>query len=201
MLLRRSYSENFYFFTDYINEKIRKNVLNFNKIAIVYNQVSIIDLKRFLIIKNFCKSNNIKLYMLDNLRIAKKFNLDGLVLSHNNYKISYLISAKSKKNNFNIIGKAHNQREYYFKKRQNCKNIILSPVFKNKKYTDNQLLGIIKFNLLSKNWEKNVFALGGISFLNLKKLQMTKIKGFAFNTLINNPQIKKPVLFFKRERV
>jgi hypothetical protein len=63
------------------------------------------------------------------------------------------------------------------------------------------LLGIIKFNLLSQNWENNVFALGGISFLNLKKLQMTKIKGFAFNTLINNPQIKKPVLFFKRERV
>jgi thiamine monophosphate synthase len=64
------------------------------------------------------------------------------------------------------------------------------------------LLGIIKFNLLSKNWENNVFALGGISFLNLKKLQMTKIKGFAFNSLItNNPQIKKPVLFFRRERV
>ena len=202
MLLRRFYSEKFYFFTDYINEQICKNVLKFDNIVIVYNQVSIIDLNKFVTIKNFCKSNNIKLYILDNLKVAQKFNLDGVVLSHNNYKVSYLISANSKKNNFKIIGKAHNQKEYYFKKKQNCQNIILSSVFKNKKYKDHQLLGIIKFNLLSKNWKNNVFALGGINLVNFKKLQMTKIKGFAFNSLItNNPQIKKPVLFFRRERV
>jgi len=199
MLLQKSYFENYYFFTNFINEQISKNLLNFYNLTIVYNESKIIDLKKFLIIKKFCKYYNIKLYILDNLKIAQKYKLDGLVLSHNNYKVSYLASTTLKKNNFKIIGKVHNQKEYYFKQQQKCKNIILSPIFKNNKYKNHQLLGIIKFNLLSMNWKKNIYALGGINYLNLKNLQMTKIRGFAFNNLIYNTQIKNPLFpFLKR---
>ena len=114
MQLNKFYSENFYFFTSYINEQISKNVLKFKNIAIVYNETTINDLKNFLIIKKFCKYNNLKLYILDNLRTAYQFNLDGIVLSHTNKRLIFLNKITFKKN-FKVIGKVHNQREYYFK--------------------------------------------------------------------------------------
>jgi thiamine monophosphate synthase len=199
MQLNKFYFENFYFFTKHINEQIGKNVLKFKKIAIVYNETHINDLEKFLIIKNFCKNNNIKLYILDNLIIAYRFNLDGIVLSHNNKRVLPFNKILSKKK-FKIIGKVHNQRDYYFKTRQKCENIILSPIFTNKKYTDSQLLGVIKFNLITKDWGKNLFALGGVNNSNSSKLKVTKIQGYGFNNFINYPKIKKPVLFFTKGR-
>jgi len=194
MQLNKFYSENFYFFTSYINEQISKNVLKFKNIAIVYNETSVNDLKNFLIIKKFCEFNNLKLYILDNLRAAYQFNLDGIVLSHTNKRLIFLNKITFKKK-FKVIGKVHNQREYYFKIKQNCKNIILSPIFSNKKYTNNQLLGVVKFNLISNHWQENTFAMGGINSSNFKRIKKTKINGIGFNNFINNPEIKKPVLF------
>jgi thiamine monophosphate synthase len=194
MQLNKFYSENFYFFTSYINEQISKNVLKFKNIAIVYNETSVNDLKNFLIIKKFCEYNNLKLYILDNLRAAYQFNLDGIVLSHTNKRLIFLNKITFKKK-FKVIGKVHNQREYYFKIKQNCKNIILSPIFSNKKYTNNQLLGVVKFNLISNHWQENTFAMGGINSSNFKRIKKTKINGIGFNNFINNPEIKKPVLF------
>jgi len=200
MQLNKFYSENFYFFTSHINQQISKNVLKFKKIAVVYNETSVNDLKNFLIIKKFCKYNNLKLYILDNLRVAYQFNLDGIVLSHNNKRVIFLNKINYKKE-FKIIGKVHNQREYYFKKRQNCKSIILSPIFSNKKYSDHQLLGVVRFNLISNYWVENKFAMGGINLSNIKRINETRVQGIGFNNLINNPEIKKPALYFIRGRV
>ena len=55
MQFNKLYTENFYFFTDNINEQICKNVLKFKNISLVYNQKTSIDLKNFLNIKKFCK--------------------------------------------------------------------------------------------------------------------------------------------------
>jgi thiamine monophosphate synthase len=200
MQLNNFYSENFYFFTSHFNEQISKNVLKFKNIAVVYNETSVNDLKNFLIIKKFCKYNNLKLYILDNLRVAYQFNLDGLVLSHNNKRVIFLNKINYKKE-FKIIGKVHNQREYYFKKRQNCKSIILSPIFSNKKYSDHQLLEVVRFNLISNYWVENKFAMGGINLSNIKRINETRVQGIGFNNLINNPEIKKPALYFIRGRV
>jgi thiamine monophosphate synthase len=199
MQLNKFYSENFYFFTRHINEQISKNVLKFKNIAIVYNETSVNDLKNFLIIKKFCKYNNLKLYILDNLKVAYQFNLDGIVLSHTNKGLIFLNKITYKKE-FKVIGKVHNQREYYFKIKQNCKNIILSPIFLNKKYNNNQLLGVVKFNLISKHWRENTFAMGGINSSNFKRIKETKAAGVGFNNFINNPEIKKPVLYCIRGR-
>jgi len=199
MQLNKFYSENFYFFTSHINEQISKNVLKFRNIALVYNETSVNDLKNFLIIKKFCKYNNIKLYILDNIRIAYQFNLDGIVLSHNNKSLIFSNKITCKKE-FKIIGKVHNQKEYYFKIKQNCKNIILSPIFSNKKYTSSQLLGVVKFNLISKNWRASIFALGGVNLSNFRRIKETKAQGLGFNNFINDPKIKKPVYFFCSRR-
>ena len=194
MQLNKFYSENFYFFTSYINEQISKNVLKFRNIAIIYNETNINNINEFLTIRKFCKKNNIKLYILDNPKVAYQYNLDGIVLSHNNKRIVHLNKTVHKKK-FKIIGKVHSQKEYYFKKNQGCKTIILSPVFKNKKYTNNKLLGLTRFNLISSSWGEKLFALGGINYLNFKRIKTTKAKGYAFNNFIYSPKIKKPVLY------
>ena len=98
--------------------------------------------------------------------------------------------------NFKIIGGAHNQWEYFLKRRQGCKDIFFSPLFKNQKYSQNKILKICKFNLIANEWKCNLFALGGINSSNLKKVFMTKSKGIGFVSFINDLKIKKPVYFF-----
>ena len=195
MQFNKFYQENFYFFTTYINEQMIKNVVKFKNIAIIYNNKYIINENNFLEIKNFCKINNIKFFIVDNLRLAIKYKLDGLIISHDN-KRAYLNLSNYKKN-FKLIGKAHSQNEYFFKIKQNCTAVLLSPIFQNLKYNTSKILTISKFNQISKNWKIDVYALGGINFENIKKIKMTKAKGVGFISLISNLKIKKPALFFK----
>jgi thiamine-phosphate pyrophosphorylase len=195
MQFNKCYQENFYFFTTYISEEIIKNVLKFKNIAIIYDNKYIDNENNFLKIKNFCKINNIKFFIVDNLKLAIEYKLDGLIISHDN-KRAYL-NASSYKKNFKIIGKVHSQNEYFCKIRQNCSAVLLSPIFQNLKYNTSKILTIGKFNQISKNWKIDVYALGGINFENIKKIKMTKSKGVGFISLISNLKIKKPVLFFK----
>jgi len=195
MQFNKCYLENFYFFTTYINEQIIKNVVKFKNVAIIYNNKYIDNENNFLKIKNFCKINNIKFFIVDNLKLAIKYKLDGLIISHDN-KRTYLNVSNYKKN-FKIIGKAHTQNEYFFKIKQNCTAVLLSPIFQNLKYNTSKILTISKFNQMSKNWKIDVYALGGINFENIKKIKMTKAKGVGFISSISNLKIKKPVLFFK----
>jgi thiamine monophosphate synthase len=86
-----------------------------------------------------------------------------------------------------VIGSAHNQIEYYFKKEQNCSTITLSPIFLNPKYSQNQILNIQKFNIISLNWMTNLCALGGINNNNFKKIMCTRANSVGFNRAIKNP--------------
>jgi len=88
------------------------------------------------------------------------------------------------KKDFLIIGTAHNQLEYYFKKRQNCKIIALYPIFYNPKFSKNKTLGPIKFNLISQFWNSNLCALGGINETNIKKINITKVSTIAYQRYI-----------------
>jgi thiamine-phosphate pyrophosphorylase len=85
---------------------------------------------------------------------------------------------------FLIVGTAHNQLEYYFKKRQNCKIISLSPIFYNPKFSKNKILGPIKFNLISQIWNADLCALGGINQTNIKKINITKASTIAYQRYI-----------------
>lgn len=195
MQFNKFYQEKFYFFTTYINEQIIKNVVKFKNIAIIYNNKYIDNENNFLKIKNFCKINNIKFFIVDNLKLAIKYKLDGLIISHDN-KRTYL-NINNYKKDFKIIGKVHSQNEYSFKIKQKCTAILLSPIFKNLKYSASKILTINKFNQISKDWKTNVYALSGINFENIKKIKMTKAKGVGFISLISDLKIKKPVLFFQ----
>ena len=183
----------FYFFTDTLNEIITKNIKNFKKLSFIYKSNSINDINHTKInkIKNFCKKNKIPFFISDSFKLAKKYGADGIFLSSAYKKIGNIVL---KKKNFKIIGSAHNQLEYSLKKQQLCEMILLSPLFYNKKYSQNKILNVCKFNLISMNWEKKICALGGINLNNLKKLNMTRSSSAAFISLMKqNGQKKSPL--------
>ena len=183
----------FYFFTDTLDEIITKNIKNFNKLSFIYKSNSINNINHTNIntIKSFCRKNKIPFFISDNFKLAKKYRTDGIFLSSSYKKIGNIIL---KKKNFKIIGSAHNQSEYSLKKKQLCEMIMLSPLFYNKKYSQNMILNVCRFNLISMNWKKKICALGGISLNNLKKLNMTKSSAAAFISLMKqNGQKKSPL--------
>jgi thiamine-phosphate pyrophosphorylase len=183
----------FYFFTDTLDEIIKKNIKNFNKLSFIYKSNSINDINHTNIntIKSFCRKNKIPFFISDNFKLAKKYGTDGIFLSSTYKRIGNIFL---KKKNFRIIGSAHNQLEYSLKKKQLCEMIMLSPLFHNKKYSQNMILNVCKFNLISINWNKKICALGGINLNNLKKLNMTRSSAAAFISLMKqNGQKKSPL--------
>ena len=201
MNFNTSYSDNFYFFTSKLTEENKKSIIKFKNISIIYDHNDTSNHYENLIkIIKFSKEKKIKIYFKDDIKKAYKLNFNGVFLSSSNKKISILNSNFSKKINFKIIGGAHNQWEYFLKKKQGCNDIFFSPIFKNNKYSQNRILKVCKFNLIANEWKCNLFALGGINSSNLKKVFMTKSKGIGFISFVNDPKIKKPVYFFQNRR-
>ena len=181
------YNINFYknyIFLEQLNS-LNYKFKNLKKINIIYYQNPInFNLYEYNKIYLWCKSKKVKLFIIDNYKLAIKYKASGIFITGKN---RIQIFSKFFKNNFQIIGSAHNQIEYFFKIRQNCDLIMLSPIFNNAKYSPNKLLNIQKFNLISKNWIKNLCALGGINLDNVRRIQSTKVKNIAYNRAIKNP--------------
>jgi len=194
--LNKNYIENFFFFTDQINNEIINQVLKFKNISIIYNTLNKSEnLKKLRKIQIFCKKNNIKLYIANNYKLAIRVKSDGIFLN-NQFKQKLIFNFK--RLNFKTIIGVHSQQEYYQKTKEAFESTIVSPIFYNKKYSRNKILNPIKFNLLSLYWEKRKYALGGINMNNLKKIYLTTSYGVGFISLIEDLKIKKPVCFFNR---
>jgi thiamine monophosphate synthase len=176
-------------YLDSINELIKFNILKLKKVNVIYDNEDF-SKKNFIDIKNFCNKNNLNFFIKDNYRIATKFKLAGIVITHTNRKNLYYGNPLCRKTEFMIIGKVHNQLEYFFKKNQKCEKIIFSPIFLTKKYNFNQILNTYKFNLISKNWNENIYALGGINLKNITLLKILNIKGFVIKSLIIDSNFK-----------
>jgi len=143
--------------------------------VIIYRNYSSINNKEKLIlkIKNYCKKTNKKFYLSNNIKLAIKLDLDGAYIPSFNKSTTHL--AYSYKQNFDIIGSAHNLKEIRIKEKQSVKRIFISSLFKKNK----NFLGINKFKILAKLTKKNVVALGGISSKNNRKLSLLKQSDFA----------------------
>ena len=172
----------------YIDKFNRDEIYKLNKsINIIYRNYSTnFNIIEILDLVNFCKKQKRKVYISNNLKLALKFNFDGVYIPSFNKILKY---KNIKKKNFEIIGSAHNVKEVINKELQGCTKIFLSPIFKNKK--NRNYLGIIKFNIIKLSTKKDVIALGGISEENIKCLKMCNIKGFAGISWIkkNGPSI------------
>ena len=179
ILMQKRFKKEYYYFCEYLSDKIKKNILKFKVNNIIYytNSFSYVEANK---IKNFCLSNKIKFFVIDNLIAAQKIKSYGIFLSSRN-KLKCFLNKR-----FYIIGSAHNQLEYANKFKQKCNAIVLSPVFYNKKYSNNKLLGVNRFNLITKEWKAKIIALGGINQQTLQKTTMLKCSGLAFKSLIDN---------------
>jgi thiamine-phosphate pyrophosphorylase len=168
----------YYVFLEELNDIFKKNITEFKNINIIININSInkSNLNKALSIIKFSKSYRIPFYIINNYQMSIKYNANGIFLSSNNEQLKRPMLLKK---NFKVIGLAHNQLEYYKKKEQLCKKIMVSPLFYNGKYSINKILGINKFNLLTNNWKIITCALGGINPDNIKKIKMTKARSFA----------------------
>lgn len=176
----------YYIFIEELNEIIIKNVLILKnkkyRLSIITSDKNIHQVSRF------AKIYKLPFYIIDNAKAAIKNYASGIFLSSKNKNLSNNLINLAK---LNIIGSAHSQYEYYIKKRQNCETIMLSPIFFNKKYSVNKILGPTKFNLISLNWRCNVCALGGVKLDNLIKIKITKAKAISFLSLANNEDLNK----------
>ena len=164
-----------------------KNIKKYNKFIIIYrnknNDENITQIKEF---RKKCKLKSIKFYVANNKDLAIKINADGLYMSAHNRSLKSLFL---KKNNFNIIGSAHNMKEIVFKKNQGCSYILLSKLFLVNYDKKKSFLGTIKFNRISKNTSK-IIALGGIKSQNLNSIRNVNCDGIAILSEVK----KKPAI-------
>ena len=162
----------YYFINNFETNNIDKQD---KKTIIIYRNYSfkIIDDKLILKIKNYCKKKQIKFYLSNNIKLAIKLNLDGVYIPSFNKNTKHLSYNLKKK--FKIVGSAHNLKEIRIKEIQKVEKIFLSSLFKkNKNY-----LGVNKFKILSKQTNKEIVALGGITNKNINKLKIINQSKFA----------------------
>tara|TARA_B110000971_G_scaffold216582_1_gene251842 strand:- start:683 stop:1243 length:561 start_codon:yes stop_codon:yes gene_type:complete len=159
---------------------IKKN----KKISIIYrNNETQESTAQLQIFRNKCKTKNFKLFVANNFRLAKLIKADGIYLSSYNKKIY-------PKYKYDLIGSAHNFREIYLKKKQGCRTVILSRLFKTSYKNKKDYLGVIRFNLIKNNCLIDLVPLGGINNVNLLKLNLVVSKGLCLLSEIK----KKPAI-------
>ena len=171
----------FYCFVNKLNKhfinKLPRNT------SIIYRNYDIkINKKEIIEIKNICRTNGIRFYLSNNIKLAIKLGLDGAYIPSFNKSIGH--NSFSLKTNFSLLGSAHNLKEIRIKEKQQVNKIFISPIFfteKNKFY-----LGIYKFLQLKNLTLKEITCLGGINKNNVKKIIMIKIKNVAGISFFQN---------------
>jgi thiamine-phosphate pyrophosphorylase len=175
-----------FYFVDQINESIISIISEFKNISLIYQNKnnSLFNLPDLTNIKKFCNKNNIKFYVTDNIRLAIKIGANGIYLTKDYNRMLHNFNYKKE---FTILGSVHNQLEYFKKNNQKCKKFFLSPIFYNKKYSINRILGVLKFKLISKDWKNDVIPLAGINHKNVKRIALVNRKFFAFGSWKKKP--------------
>ena len=163
-----------YYFINHFNSDEIKN-LDKNISLIYRNYKGKLDQKIIKNIRNICSKQKRKFYISNNLKMAKNLKLDGVYIPSFN-SLPNLKNIDLPKN-FKIIGSAHNRMEIINKEKQGCIEIFLAPIFYTKK--SNFYLDVSRFNLISKSANAKIIALGGINYLNFRKLKAVNCYGFA----------------------
>ena len=156
------------FDTNSIDKQDKQTIIIFRNYSKVIQDESLI-----LRIKKYCRKKSIKFYLSNNIKQAIKLELDGAYIPAFNTSLKHL--SYSFKNNFKIVGSAHNLYEIRIKENQRVNKIFISSLFKKNK----NFLGINKFKLLAKLTNKRVVVLGGISNKNKKKIALLNQSEFA----------------------
>ena len=169
--MHNKFLEKYYFIEKFERSNIDKQ--DFNTTIIYRNYKKNYNIREILLIKYYCKKRRKKFIISNDIRLSIKLSLDGAYLPSFNKDFSHL-NYRFKKD-FCLIGSAHNLKEIRIKEKQKVDKIFLSSIFKkNKNY-----LGIYRFINLKKNTKIKIIALGGITKLNLKKINFLSCYGFS----------------------
>jgi len=179
-----------YHFIDRLDKNSIKNLPK--NIAIIYrNYDHKYNEQDILSIKKFCIATNRKFYLANNIKLVEKLRLDGAYIPSFNKSISV---KKLKIKKFILLGSAHNIKEINQKIKQKIDYLFISPIFKVAK--KNEFLGLIKFNILSRKFNQNTVALGGINKRNIKIIKNIKNYSFASISYIKNINKKNVRKYF-----
>ena len=171
--MQKKISQLYYFVNEY--NYLQLSSLNKNIQIIYRNYKKNIDISTLISLKKYCKKNNKKLFISNNIKLALRHRLDGIYIPAFNNQLNYVKFTLPK--SFIIIGSAHNVNEITTKQTQGCKFIFLSPIFKVSK--SKKFLSINKFNFMTLNKKAHFIALGGINEKNYKMIKLLKTNGFA----------------------
>ena len=160
----------------FINEFNKNHLINLDKsISFIWrNKDKETSLSIIIKLRDFCKKNQRRFYISNDIKLAKKINADGVYIPSTNKNLN--LKFYNFKREFKIIGSAHNLKEIKMKELQNIEEIFLSPLFKKK---TNPQLNIYRYLKLREITKMRDVSLGGINEKNLRKLNMIKPFGFA----------------------
>ena len=183
-----AFKKNYFLIIESIKDiNLRKIKIN-NKFCIIYrNPKKKENIDNLIKFRKTCKLKQIKFYVANDFKFATLIKSDGIYLSSFNKTFNNL---GLKRYNFNIIGSAHNVREIELKKRQRCRFILFSKLFKvdyDKKAT---VLGVVKFNKYLNYISNKLVPLGGIKIDNLNHLKNINCSAFALMSELK----KKPAI-------
>ena len=170
--MHKSQLKKYYFINDF--NPIHLKDLDKNITLIWRPKTNSEDLKKIYKLADFCKKNQLKLILSNNVKLALKLNLNGAYISA--YNKDFRFNCFKFKKDFKLIGSAHNLMEVSIKKLQNVKEIFISPIFKNKKRS---AMGIHKARIFFEDKSYNKIALGGINNMNIKLVTLSKFCGVA----------------------
>ena len=186
------YKKKYFLIIENTDDISLSNIKRYNKFFIIYrNKKKIENIRDLLNFRKKCRLKLIRFFVVNDLKMAIKLNADGIYLSS---KYRDFKPLNIKKNNFDIIGSAHNSKEIYLKIKQNCKYIFLSKLFTVDYNKSAPTLGLIKFNKYNQNLRTQLVPLGGIKLSNLNTLKNVKSEGFAILSELK----KKPVKIINR---
>ena len=169
-------------------KKIKKR----GKFVIIYRNARITEkinsLKKF---RKDCRLKQVSFYIANDLSLAINLKSDGMYLSSHNRGFK---SLNFRSFNFDIIGSAHDIKEVFLKKKQGCKNILFSRLFRVSYKPEMSYMGLNRFNSFVLKNSKKIVPLGGIKLSNLNKMKSVNSEGFALMSEIK----KKPANIINR---
>ena len=187
-----AYKNKYFLIIENIKDIDLRNIKIRNKFIIIYRNNSKAEILANLIrFRKLCKIKGISLFIANDKNLAVKLNSDGIYLSAKNHDFK---SLNIRNKNFHIIGSAHNFKEINLKKKQGCKYILLSRLFRVSYKPHMNFLGINKFNNYISKIFKKIVPLGGINISNFKKLKLVRSDSFAIMSEVK----KKPAKIINR---
>ena len=187
-----AFKKKYFLIIENTNDINIRNIKKNNKFVVIYrNNGKEEDINNLINFRKECKLKYIKFYVANNTRLSTLLHSDGIYLSSYNKSFKQLYI---KKNNYKIIGSAHNFKELFFKIKQGCELVVLSKLFIVNYDIKSPYMEVIKFNKFTINFKTEIIPLGGINYQNLNKLKTVNCKSFALLSEIK----KKPVKIINR---